>query len=75
MAQPHKTKALNKKCQMAVFGVQKDLSFSYREGIYEKLKSMAQPYNTKVLKTMPMFLTLLYFFHNSPFLQSKSDEN
>ena len=28
----------------------KDLSYSYREGIDEKLKSMAQPYKMKVLK-------------------------
>ena len=49
MAQPYKTKVL-KKCQMVVFGVHKDLSYSYREGIDEKLKCMAQPYKTKVLK-------------------------
>ena len=30
--------------------VHKELSNSYREGIDEKLKSMAQPYKTKVLQ-------------------------
>ena len=35
---------------MMVFWVHKDMSNSYREGIDKKLKSMAQPYKTKVLK-------------------------
>ena len=33
-----------------VFWVHKELSISYREGIDEKLKSMAQPYKMKVLQ-------------------------
>ena len=36
--------------KLTVFWVHKDMSNSYREGIDEKLKSMAQPYKTKVLK-------------------------
>ena len=32
------------------FWVHKELSKSYREGTAQKLKSMAQPYKTKVLK-------------------------
>ena len=32
------------------FSVHKELSYSYREGIDEKMKSMYQPYKTKVLK-------------------------
>ena len=32
--------------------IHKELSNSYREGINEKLKSMAQPYKTKVSKKM-----------------------
>ena len=35
---------------MTVFWVQKDMSNSYREGTAQKLKSMTQPYKTKVSK-------------------------
>ena len=35
---------------MVIFGVYKDLSYSYREGIGKKLKSMAQPYKAKVFE-------------------------
>ena len=35
---------------MMVFGVHKGLSNSYKEGIDKKLKCMAQPYKTKVLR-------------------------
>ena len=36
--------------KLRVFWVHKDMSNSYREGTAQKLKSMAQPYKTKVLK-------------------------
>ena len=45
---------------MKVFWVHKDMSNSYREGIDEKLKSMAQPYKTKVLKKVDKVLCLRY---------------
>ena len=35
---------------MTVFWIHKDMSNSYREGINEKLKYMAQPYKVKVLE-------------------------
>ena len=34
--------------KLTVFWVHKDMSNSYREGTAQKLKSMAQPYKTKV---------------------------
>ena len=39
---------------MTVFWVHKDMSNYYREGIDKRLKSMAQPYKTKVLKKCEM---------------------
>ena len=45
---------------MVIFGVYKDLSYSYREGIGKKLKSMAQPYKMKVLKKVDKVLCLGY---------------
>ena len=35
-----------------VFWVYKDLSYSHRKGIDDKLKFVAQPYETKVLKNV-----------------------
>ena len=43
-------KGFENKLSNGGFGVHKDLSNSYREGIDEKLTCMAQPYKTKVLR-------------------------
>ena len=37
---------------MEVFWVHNELSYSYREGMDEKMKGMAQPHKTKILKKM-----------------------
>ena len=37
---------------MMVFWVHRELSYSYREGIDEKMKLMAQPYKMKVKNKM-----------------------
>ena len=50
------------------FDIHKELSNSYREGIDEKLKCMAQPYKTKVLKKMKEFYVAAKEIGDNPIL-------